>query len=215
VEDFFSGRPHQSAMNNFFLQGRGRMWNVGQASVLTSTRSGKTIRHENGNGPCGRIAPITNQPFVVALIENKSDGTWFRIACQRGKAGMAIWTRNHRYVYGDRVAVVYRIDDQDPLINEWGTDIGSGVALSYLSRSAYSKFANAKTIAIQLFFKSTQREESIVTIFKAVKTAEALRPVLAACPIENAQERTMARPYHPNEPNFQDGRICSAMERDQ
>jgi hypothetical protein len=55
-----------------------------------------------------------------------------------------------------------------------------------------------------LFFKSTHREDTIVTVFKAVKTAEALRPVLAACPIESAPEKTMARPYHPNEPIFQE-----------
>jgi hypothetical protein len=42
--------------------------------------------------------PITNQPLVVAVIENKSDGTLFRVSCLRGKPIVAIWTRNHQYV---------------------------------------------------------------------------------------------------------------------
>jgi hypothetical protein len=148
--------------------------------------------------------PITNQPFVVALIENKSDGTWFRIHCLRGEAGMAVWTRNHRYFDGDRVSVAIRIDDYDPLISEWGDDIGTGIAYNGLSRPTYSKLANAKTIALQLFFKSTHREETIVTVFKAVKTAEATRPVLATCPLENAPEKSAARPFRPNESHFQE-----------
>ena len=105
---------------------------------------------------------------------------------------------------GDRVAVAYRIDDNDPMISEWRNDIGTGLAYVGLSRATYSKLANAKTIALQLFFKSAHREESIVTIFKAVKTPEAIRPILAACPIEDAPEKSTARPFGPNEPHFQE-----------
>jgi hypothetical protein len=108
----------------------------------------------------------------------------------------------HRYFEGDRVAVVYRKDDNEPMIGEWSNDIGTGFAYAGISRSGYIKLANAKTIAIQLFFKSTHRAESIITVFEAVKTEEALRPIWAACPIENANEKSASRPFRPNEPYF-------------
>ena len=117
---------------------------------------------------------------------------------------MLVWTHRHRYFEGDRVAVAYRIDDNDPMISEWSNDIGTGLAYAGLSRATYSKLANAKTIALQLFFKSAHREESILTVFKAVKTPEAVRPILAACPIEDAPEKSAARPFGPNEPHFQE-----------
>jgi hypothetical protein len=62
--------------------------------------------------------PIMKQPRAIAVINNTSDGTALRIGCWRGRAYMAVWTHRHRYFEGDRVAVVYRIDDDDPMISE-------------------------------------------------------------------------------------------------
>jgi hypothetical protein len=148
--------------------------------------------------------PITKLPWAAAVINNNSDGTALHIDCARGRAFMSVWTHRHRYFEGDRVAVVYRIDDNEPMISEWNNDIGTGMAYAGISRATYSKLANAKTIAIQLFFKSTHREESIITVFKAVKTEEALRPILTECPIENANEKSASRLFRPNEPYFQE-----------
>jgi hypothetical protein len=148
--------------------------------------------------------PIVDQPRVIALIENKTDGAWFRIACERGKPWMAVWTRQHRYQDGDRVAVAYKIDNNEPLVAEWGYELGTGIAGIGLSRPTLTALSSAKTIALQLFFRSKHSEEPIVVVFNAVKTTEAVRPVLEACPIEKATPKSAAKLFHPYEPVFEE-----------
>jgi hypothetical protein len=144
--------------------------------------------------------PITDQPHVLALLLNPRERSWFRVGCERGKALLSV-SVPYRYQTGDRVAVILRIDGDVPLVAEWTPQVGSGVAWAALSRDTYSKLAVAAEVDIQVSLKDRWTK---VFAFPAIRTADALRPIIKACPIENAAEPREAEPYTPARPLFPD-----------
>lgn len=142
--------------------------------------------------------PITDQPRVLAILDNPRESAWFRVGCERGKALLSVSVR-YRYRPEDRVAVVLRIDEQAPLVSEWTPQAGTGIVWATLSRSTYEMLATAKTVAVQISLKD---RGTTVLVFPAVKTQEALRPLIKACPIESAVEKRDARPFNPTAPMF-------------
>jgi len=147
--------------------------------------------------------PITDQPRILASIESKSDAAVFGFRCERGRAMMHLQIR-YRYQASDRIAVILRVDDNEPIIAEWTPQLGSGIAWVGVSQSTYKAIATAKRISLQLTLRSQHTNGSAVLVFPAVKTAEALRPVIAACPIEAAVQARGARPFHECDPIFEE-----------
>jgi hypothetical protein len=91
----------------------------------------------------------------------------------------------------------------------WAASVGSlerGQAHWREYREAAGAVArlSVKKVGLELFFRSKHNAETIVLTFNAVKTTEALRPVLAACPIETAAPTRDARPFHPYESVFEE-----------
>jgi hypothetical protein len=144
--------------------------------------------------------PITDQSRVLAVLDDPSEGAWFRIACERGKPGLSL-SIPYEYQPGDRVAVALRVDEQPPLLAEWTPQIGSGIAWVGLSRGTYAMLATARKVALQISLKD---KGTTVLVFPAVKTAEALAPLIKGCPIDATNEKRDAKPFDPTAPIFSD-----------
>jgi hypothetical protein len=128
--------------------------------------------------------PITDKPFVVVQTPLDNRGAdYLKIDCEDGKPYIAVGLKDVVWHRKEDVEVELRIDKGEVTTSSFSTIIDDRLIVSGLSRETYAKLSIASVIAVQAVSTDGRTWQAV---FKGSKTAQAMKPMLAACPLDAA-----------------------------
>lgn len=126
--------------------------------------------------------PITDEVWVIAqALATDGSKNWMQVRCEDKKPYLFIGIHLADFPRNSQILGALRIDNGQPTkVGFLGFDKRSVV--TQLSRATYQKIAVAKTAA----FKVSQGVQDWTLVFSLNRTSEAMKSILAACPISSA-----------------------------